>query len=65
MSWLAMATVGQFLGAVVVFLDKYIVTDDIEKIVESDKFENKEFETFCVSCKIENIIELPLIDLTK
>ncbi|MEZ4195221.1 MAG: hypothetical protein R3B53_02375 [Candidatus Paceibacterota bacterium] len=28
MSWLLLATLGQFLGAVVVFLDKYIVTDE-------------------------------------
>jgi uncharacterized membrane protein len=28
MSWLVLATVGQFLGAVVVFLDKYIVTEE-------------------------------------
>lgn len=27
MSWLLLATLGQFLGALVVFLDKYIVTD--------------------------------------
>ncbi len=27
MSWLLLATIGQFLGAIVVFLDKYIVTD--------------------------------------
>lgn len=27
MSWLALATLGQFLSAVVVFIDKYIVTD--------------------------------------
>lgn len=28
MSWLALATVGQFLAAIVVFIDKYIVTND-------------------------------------
>ena len=27
MSWLLLATLGQFIGAIVVFLDKYIVTD--------------------------------------
>ncbi len=28
MSWLALATIGQFLAAIVVFIDKYIVTND-------------------------------------
>lgn len=28
MSWLLLATIGQFIGAIVVFLDKYIVTDE-------------------------------------
>lgn len=28
MSWLLLATVGQFLGAIVVFIDKYVVTDE-------------------------------------
>ncbi len=28
MSWLFLATVGQFIGAIVVFLDKYIVSDE-------------------------------------
>jgi uncharacterized membrane protein len=28
MSWLVLATIGQFLGAIVVFIDKYIVSDE-------------------------------------